>query len=178
MVGSPPVIHLLQWKFGTMDPPGKFVGSRTENTAIRPELKPKRAGKNGAQLRLDRPAWLFPFQGIPSNNDKRLSSNSCFSKMELAVAQPIRARVRRLPLLRGLEPNATLRSHRTLSGYAVFLRDDDSLYLRCHDSFIYTSNKRRPPLVSLPGIPQMFVYERMQGSPTLKRQRANNTSSE
>lgn len=89
--------------------PLKFAGRRTENAA--PSCAGAEAGRcgrssGGASGRADGSSL---FLGIPqqNNEEKVASSNSCYSKMELAVAEPIRARLRRLPLLRGLEPNAT-----------------------------------------------------------------------
>ena len=104
LVGSPPLIHLLQRKFNTMDLPVKFAGRRTEKAAHRAEPEQKRGhGK-------PQDAWTvlpFPRDTAAKQREKVTSSNSCYTKMELAVAEPIRARLRRLPLLCGLEPNTT-----------------------------------------------------------------------
>lgn len=147
LVGSPPLIHLLQWKSNTMNPPLKFAGRRTGDAAGRPELEPEQASVWAAVGSLRTRGRFFLFPGIPAAKQREevTSSNSCCSKMELAAAEPIRARLRRLPLLCGLEPGATARSHRhkTSSLQAVFTI---STVIHCHDGFISTPKARKAPL--------------------------------
>lgn len=96
-----------------MDPPLKFAGRRTGGAAGRAGLEPEQAAVEAAAGSPRTRGRSFPFPGIPAakQREKVTSSNSCYSKMELAAAKPIRARLRRLPLLCGLEPSATARSH-------------------------------------------------------------------
>lgn len=73
------------------------------------------------------------------------------------MAEPIRARLRRLPLLRGLEPNANaLATSQDFQFTGIFHNNHgDSLELFCHDSFIYTPKEPKNPADEAAGTSQM-----------------------
>lgn len=109
LVGSPPVIHLLQRKCNTMDPPVKFPGSRTKTQQNGAEAE---AQWRGYQKSCDDKrgvcvwrAWVF-FSGYRLQTTRKgCVFKQLFSKMELSVNSQSEASS---PLLVGA--NSTLHS--------------------------------------------------------------------
>lgn len=140
LVGSPPVIHLLQWKFNTMDPRVSFLAVGQKNAAVqRTGQNLGGTGREGVNKRWgkvsSRPGYSL------SGYRRKTTRKGCvfkqlFSKMELVAKEPIRARLRRLPLLCGLEPwtpHCTLNITQTAHTHG---HNEMCLYAVLRDSFL------------------------------------------
>lgn len=150
-----------------MDPPVKFLLAGGQKGAARraePQLNRAAvdAAAGGASARVHGPSFSSGYRGKTTRRGKEkkkkrvTSSNSCYSKMELAVAEPIRARLRRLPLLRGLEPNAAaLATSQDFQFTDVVHNNRNSLELFCHHSFIYTPKEREKAGWNLPDVSKL-----------------------
>ena len=127
LVGSPPVIHLLQWKLNTMDPPVKFPGSRTKTQQSEPNLKhcgvdknPRAGDERCTCVCVIKPG-CFSQGTVCKQREKVVSSNSCFPKWSYpCVSQSARACGGSHSSV-GWSQQHTLHSeHQTLTHYASF----------------------------------------------------------
>lgn len=86
LVGSPPVIHLLQWKFNTMDPRLSFLAVGQKTKTQHAELggswsrRVWSSKKRGSKCLESPGAFLLVRAPSENNEEKVVSSNSCFPK--------------------------------------------------------------------------------------------------